>query len=146
AREAQMASTVAHPNVVGIIDVDVASSGFLYLVMELVDGEPLHHYRERFGDPGWAVPVLRQIASGLAALHAAGVVHRDLKPGNVLVSGAEVRPQVKISDFGIALHPESEVSTVAGPALPRPSPADLARALAAEPIEAAHLESNEAAT
>ena len=104
AREAQMASTVAHANVVGILDVDVASSGFLFLVMELVEGQSLHELRQRFGDPAWALPVLQQIAEGLAALHAVGVVHRDLKPGNVLLTR---RPDgglgVKISDFGIAL-------------------------------------------
>jgi serine/threonine-protein kinase len=99
AREAQMASTVAHGNVVGIVDVDVAASGFLFLVMELVEGEPLVAHRHRFGDPAWALPVLAQLADGLAALHKAGVVHRDLKPGNVLLTGATV----KISDFGIAL-------------------------------------------
>jgi serine/threonine protein kinase len=105
AREAQMVSTVAHPNVVGILDVDVASSGFLYLVMELVEGgESLHELRAHFGDPAWALPVLRQIAEGLVALHAAGVVHRDLKPGNVLLMRrAGPVPLVKISDFGIAL-------------------------------------------
>jgi serine/threonine protein kinase len=100
AREAQMASTVSHPHVVGILDVDVASSGFIYLIMELVEGPSLHELRKQFGDPAWAVPVLQQIASGLAALHAAGIVHRDLKPGNVLMTHEGL---VKITDFGIAL-------------------------------------------
>jgi len=139
AREAQMASTITHPNVVGILDVDVSSSGFLYLVMELVEGEPLTDHRGRYGEPAWALQVLRQLADGLAALHRAGVVHRDLKPGNVLVTGGDgARPVVKISDFGIALHPESETSS---PLLPGPEMEPLlvdgvARSLAAEPLEA----------
>jgi serine/threonine protein kinase len=150
AREAQMASTVAHPNVVGILDVDVASSGFLYLVMELVEGgQSLHELRGRFGDPTWALPVLRQIADGLVALHAAGVVHRDLKPGNVLLMPGDASvPLVKISDFGIAigdtarfdkLDPDDMPSGIAGEATGRSVPAldssDLTAALAARPIE-----------
>jgi len=113
AREAQLASTVAHPNVVAIFDVDVASSGFFYLVMELVEGKSLHELRANFGDTAWALPVLRQIADGLAALHRVGIVHRDLKPGNVLVTGGGGQPLVKISDFGIALNSEDELAEVA---------------------------------
>ncbi len=129
AREAQTASTVSHPNVVGIVDVDVAPSGFLYLVMELVEGTSLYEHRPRFGDPVWAVPVLRQIADGLAALHRAGVVHRDLKPGNVLVTPAVAAeggvhgrgPQVKISDFGIALNNTERFSKLLAGELPEDS-------------------------
>jgi serine/threonine-protein kinase len=128
AREAQLASTVAHPNVVGILDVDVASSGFLYLVMELVEGKSLHELRANFGDTGWALPVLRQLADGLAALHRVGIVHRDLKPGNVLVTGGGGVPLVKISDFGIALNPEVELA--AGAESP-----SVGVARAAEPID-----------
>jgi serine/threonine-protein kinase len=104
AREAQTASTAAHPHVVAIVDVDVATSGFLFLVMELVDGEPLSKARAHFGERAWALDVLAQLADGLSALHAAGVVHRDLKPGNVLLTGLpDGRPSVKITDFGISL-------------------------------------------
>src|SRR5690606_1114072 len=90
--------------VVKIVDVDVASSGFLYLVMELVDGEPLHHHKRNFGDTVWALSVLRQVAAGLAALHRFGIVHRDVKPPNILVSFADdpATVEVKITDFGIA--------------------------------------------
>jgi serine/threonine protein kinase len=140
AREAQTASTVANPHVVTIVDVDVASSGFLYIVMELVDGEPLGAARGRAGDRTWALRVLAQIADGLAALHRAGVIHRDLKPGNVLLArGADGRPLVKITDFGIAL-PEGDsqpdVTRSLGPptpsAPPAPPPTTVAEAPAAE--------------
>ncbi len=116
AREAQIASTLSHPNVVSIIDVDVASTGFLFLVMELVEGTSLHEHYERFGDVRWALPVLAQIAAGLAALHRVGIVHRDLKPGNILVMPrADGALTIKISDFGISLHAGTEEASGASP-------------------------------
>jgi serine/threonine-protein kinase len=99
AREAQIAAQVSHENLVAIADVDVSESGVIYLVMELVDGPPLQELRYKFGDVAWAKTMLRQIARGLAALHARGVVHRDLKPSNVLVDRDGV---AKIADLGIA--------------------------------------------
>ena len=102
AREAQITAQVAHPAIVSIFDVDVSADGVLYLVMELVDGASLEDSRQHFGDPAWVLPVLRQIAEGLAAMHARGVVHRDLKPANILISETRTGPRVKIGDFGIA--------------------------------------------
>ncbi len=104
AREAEIASSVNHPNVVAIVDVGIASSGVLFLVMEFVDGVPLAEKGARFGDVAWALALLREIALGLSAIHAAGIVHRDLKPGNVLVTvgGPDGRARPKISDFGIS--------------------------------------------
>jgi len=99
AREAEVAGKIAHPNLVSIVDVDVSGTGELYLVMELVDGRPLSEARARYGNVEWALGVLAQIANGLAALHAGGVVHRDLKPGNVLLTAHDI---AKIADFGIA--------------------------------------------
>jgi serine/threonine-protein kinase len=98
AREAQIAAHVAHENLVSIADVDVSDTGELFLVMELVPGTSVAGCRDRYGDPAWALPILRQVAKGLEALHAGGVVHRDLKPSNVLLS----KSLVKIADFGIA--------------------------------------------
>ena len=105
AREAQLVAQVKHDHVIAIVDVDIAASGFVYIVMEYVAGATLREHREDFGKRlDWAVTVLAQVASGLAAIHALGIVHRDLKPANVLVlarpSGEP--PLVKISDFGIA--------------------------------------------
>jgi len=100
AREAQVATTVSHPNLVRVVDVDIASEGFLFVVMELVDGAPLDVSAARPWE--WASVVLRQIAAGLEALHAADLVHRDLKPANVLVRETEAGPVAKITDFGIS--------------------------------------------
>jgi hypothetical protein len=103
AREAQMAATAHHKNLVSIIDVNVAPSGVLYLVMELVEGHSLRSQTDRWGDKPWALDILRQLAHGLLGLHAVGIVHRDLKPSNVLIStDADGKACVKIVDFGIA--------------------------------------------
>ena len=112
AREAQIASSVDHPNVVAIVDVDIAASGYVFLVMEYVHGASLAEKRERYGDLPWALGALRQIAEGLAAIHAKGIVHRDLKPGNVLLTDETFDgiPRAKISDFGV-----SSLDTTDGP-------------------------------
>jgi serine/threonine protein kinase len=103
AREAEIASHIAHPNVVGILDVDVDPSGFLYLVLEYVDGPTLRVLKSRFADGAWAMSVLAQIADGLHALHSHGIVHRDLKPSNVMIADANAAvPVVKITDFGVS--------------------------------------------
>ena len=104
AREAKLAATVHHENVVRIFDVAVSRVGFLFLVLEFVDGAPLSRTRERYGNVGWVLRVLHGVARGLEAIHAEDIVHRDLKPANVLVrhdaSGMPV--DVKITDFGIS--------------------------------------------
>jgi len=105
AREAEIATKVDHPNVVALMDVDIdPQRGFLFMVMEHVDGPSLAEYKQGFGrDRKWALDVLQQVASGLAALHAVGVVHRDLKPANILlVERHDGGLQVKITDFGIS--------------------------------------------
>jgi hypothetical protein len=103
AREALVASRIDHPNVVGIVDVDVSASGVLYIVMELVPGRPLRAFADRFADATWTFDILAQLASGLAALHTAGIVHRDLKPANVIViSQPDGTSLLKIVDFGVS--------------------------------------------
>jgi len=101
AREAEIGARVHHGNLVSIVDVGVSPSGAPFLVMELVRGGSLEDWRPRFGDTAWVKPLLRQVADGLVALHDAGVVHRDLKPGNILLHG-EGSQVAKISDFGIS--------------------------------------------
>lgn len=102
-REAQSASRLSHPNIIGVTDFGKAPSGELYLVMELVNGESLADLITREGR--LPVPrvlrIMRQILEALSHAHAQGVVHRDLKPANIMVSG-ETQGQVKILDFGIA--------------------------------------------
>jgi hypothetical protein len=101
AREAELAARVSHPNVVSIVDFDVSDEGVPFLVMDLVAGASLAKHRDRYGDVAWACAVLAQVAAGLDAVHARGIVHRDVKPGNVLVEGV---PAVKarITDFGVS--------------------------------------------
>ncbi|MCA9650912.1 MAG: protein kinase [Myxococcales bacterium] len=122
AREAEIATRVDHPNVVAVTDVDIDPRGFLYLVMEHVDGPALSEYKRGYGrDRSWALDVLQQVAEGLAALHQEGVVHRDLKPANVLLlvrSDGGLR--VKITDFGI-----SRTLDVDGSTDPRPQDSDV---------------------
>ena len=102
AREARLASEVDHPAIVGVVDVDMTPEGVLYIVMEFVEGRTLEEYLD--GDPAiaWSLVVLRQVAEGLAAVHAQGIVHRDLKPTNILVEDTVERIEAKIVDFGVS--------------------------------------------
>jgi serine/threonine protein kinase len=103
AGEARIAAALDHPNLVAVHDVNLTAEGHIYLVMDLAHGASLKEHRARFGEPAWALPILRQVARGLEALAARGVVHRDLKPSNVLCRDADDQaPVVQIADFGIA--------------------------------------------
>src|SRR4051812_25750234 len=100
--EARHAAVLTHPNVTQVFDFDEGDAGEApYLVMEYVDGPPLSSLLEQKGQLSdtetWSV--LGQTAAALAAAHAVGVVHRDVKPGNILIC-----PDgwVKVTDFGIA--------------------------------------------
>jgi len=119
AREAQIATRVRHPNVVAVVDTDVAKAGYVYLVMELVQGCSLGECEGRH-EVAWCLKVLLQVLQGVRALHAQCIVHRDLKPPNVLLSGdLEHDPQVKITDFGISRGPaESDEIEMPSGALP----------------------------
>ena len=102
-REAQTAAQLSHPNIVPIFSVDDTDGGALtYFVMAFVDGESLGVRLAREG--AWpidkTVRVLRDVADALAYAHARGVVHRDIKPDNILIDRASGRPLV--TDFGIA--------------------------------------------
>jgi hypothetical protein len=101
-REARAAAAINHPNVV-VIHAVGEQSGMPYLVMEFVAGRTLHA-RIRSGAPFDLASLLRigaQIADGLAAAHCQGVVHRDIKPRNIMLENGVER--VKITDFGLAL-------------------------------------------
>jgi tetratricopeptide (TPR) repeat protein/tRNA A-37 threonylcarbamoyl transferase component Bud32 len=103
-REVHLTRVVTHPNVCRTYDGFVDAAGRPFLTMELLDGEPLDAHLERCGrlPPAEALDVLRQIADGLAAAHAAGVVHRDLKTGNVFLVGEGDERRVVVTDFGLA--------------------------------------------
>src|SRR4051812_22567529 len=101
--EARHAAMLAHPNVTQVFDFYEGNDGdeLPYIVMELVSGEPLSEMLRRSGalpvDQTWSI--LGQTAAALAAAHRAGVIHRDIKPGNILVCPDG---RVKVTDFGIA--------------------------------------------
>lgn len=103
AREAEIASTVAHPNIVPVVDVGL-HEGLPFLVMELVEGGSLDDARERFGDVPWGLAILTDVSAALVELHRSGVVHRDLKPANVLLERGAGAARARLCDFGIARH------------------------------------------
>ncbi|MBK6849713.1 MAG: phosphate/phosphite/phosphonate ABC transporter substrate-binding protein [Proteobacteria bacterium] len=113
-REARAAAAIRHENIVAVYDTGTTSEGVPFLVMELLDGESLSAFlrRERATQPTVAAAVACQLLAGLAAAHASGVIHRDLKPGNVLLArmpnGMRV---VKILDFGISKFHSDAMST-----------------------------------
>lgn len=101
-REAEAASVLMHPNVVGVYDVNTSSDGRPYIVAELLQGEDLGRYLDRVGrlEATEAVHIVRQVCNALGAAHDAGIVHRDVKPENVFLAGPQAT--VKVLDFGIS--------------------------------------------
>ena len=100
-REAETAAQLSHPNIVPIYSVD-EKDGIVFFVMSLVEGENLAHWIHENGamEPGRARRLLHDVADALAYAHAQGVVHRDVKPDNILLDKSSGRPMV--TDFGIA--------------------------------------------
>ena len=100
-KEARNAGALSHPHVAQVYDYGPASASWPpYLVMEFVDGPSLADLLAVDPiEPARALDVIAQAADGLAAAHKAGVIHRDIKPGNILISS---EGQVKVTDFGIA--------------------------------------------
>jgi predicted Ser/Thr protein kinase len=98
--EVRIARQVAHPNVCRVYDIGEVE-GIPYLSMEYVDGEDLNSLLRRIGrlPRDKALEIARKLCAGLAAAHNKGVLHRDLKPGNIMIDG---RGQVLITDFGLA--------------------------------------------
>jgi serine/threonine-protein kinase len=100
-REAMVGASLNHPNLVSVYDVEMQDDGDLVIVMEYVPGQTLSDLIRASGrlSPDKALSVLRGIAAALDAIHARGIVHRDVKPANVLVSDEGV---VKLADLGTA--------------------------------------------
>ena len=104
-REVKVTTELAHPNIVDVFDFGAAETGEPYLVMEYLEGEDLEQRLEREGPVPLrtAVQIINQVASALAVAHQEGVVHRDLKPGNVFLTRREDGGVfVKVVDFGIS--------------------------------------------
>ncbi|MBX3259833.1 MAG: serine/threonine protein kinase, partial [Labilithrix sp.] len=111
-REARAMASLAHPNVVTIHDVGELPDGQIFLAMELVDGQTLRALMRGPQPIDQALDLFTQAGRGLAAAHAAGLVHRDFKPDNVLV-GRDGR--VRVTDFGLVRpSPDQAVSLASG--------------------------------
>ena len=108
-QEAKVSASIQSPHVTRVTDVDSTADGLPYMVMELLIGESLQQLldRRRKLPVEQAVDFAVQIASGLEAAHALGVVHRDLKPDNVFITPSPGGPLLKLLDFGIAKLRES---------------------------------------
>ncbi|WP_164669053.1 Stk1 family PASTA domain-containing Ser/Thr kinase [Virgibacillus doumboii] len=100
-REAQSATSLAHPNIINIYDVGEEDQ-ILYMVMEYVDGMTLKEYIQRYGpvDVHEALDIMKQITAAISHAHANDIVHRDIKPQNILM---DTYGQAKVTDFGIAV-------------------------------------------
>ncbi len=109
--EARHAAAVSHPRLVTVFDCGV-ESGTPFIVMELVAGRTLRQVLDDAGvlPPGQAVAIAAAVCEGLEAAHAAGLVHRDITPANIVLNGGAV----KVLDFGIARADGTRAATAAG--------------------------------
>ena len=115
--EVRAAGGLNHPNIVTVYDAD-EQNGILYLAMEFLEGATLDAVlrAQRTLKPDQAMDIVRQVCAGLEYAHSKGVVHRDIKPGNLMVSATGA---VKITDFGIAR--TTDVMTMTGHVLGTPN-------------------------
>ncbi|MDX6660434.1 MAG: hypothetical protein QOJ55_1256, partial [Solirubrobacteraceae bacterium] len=106
-REARYASSVEHPNIVRVHDVGELD-GLPYILMDRVEGSDLEALLTLEGtlDPERAVSILGQVAGALDAIHATGLLHRDVRPGNVIVApGPDGDERCYLTDFGLGKNP-----------------------------------------
>lgn len=121
-REARLLSTVEHPSVVRVIDFESGKDGTV-LVLELAEGETLEAALKAGPfEPRRAMRVMLQLAEGLAAIHERGIVHRDIKPQNVVIGPGLRGEQARLLDFGIARLMEIPDEEMKGGPPPLPPP------------------------
>src|SRR5690242_17185989 len=104
-REARAAVRLQHQNAVSVTDFGETADGYVYLVMELLEGPTLREIlvKEAPIETARAISIMLQASAAVAAAHEAGIIHRDLKPSNILVTqSADAPAVVKVLDFGIA--------------------------------------------
>jgi serine/threonine-protein kinase len=103
-REAQAAARLKHPNAVTIYDFGVTDDGLQYLVMDWVEGESLRRIIKQQGPliPSASAEIIDQVCAALDEAHRHNIIHRDIKPDNIIVSVSAVGLRVKVLDFGIA--------------------------------------------
>jgi len=101
-REAQIVARLQHPSIVAVFDYGTFADGGAYLVMELVRGEDLRHVLQREGrlEASESLRILTAVCAAIGAAHREGVLHRDVKPENILLPGGGGPP--KVLDFGVA--------------------------------------------
>jgi predicted ATPase/serine/threonine protein kinase len=122
-REGRATRSIRHPNAVAVHDLRTTADGLVYMVLEFVDGHSLRTELRRRGriPPGDTLAILAPVALALEAAHAEGIVHRDVKPDNVMIGSANGGRLVKLLDLGIAklrdarLREESAPTTLTGP-------------------------------
>jgi YVTN family beta-propeller protein len=104
-RESRIAASIEHPNVIPVYEAG-EGDGLLYLTMRYVEGTDLRSLIDTEGplDPERGARIVAQVAAALAVAHRRGLVHRDVKPANVLIDSAEEREHAYLTDFGIARH------------------------------------------
>lgn len=132
-REARTAATLGHPAIVRIFDFGQTSDGLPYLAMELLRGVNLARHIQQAGrlSPELAVRLILPIADALAAAHGQGIVHRDVKPDNIMLSISAGSMQPKLLDFGIARVADGQHLTQTGSVIGTPNylPPEQARGL-----------------
>ena len=108
-REAEILSQINHPNVIKIFEYGVSEDEEIpYIVMEFIPGRPLnHHMRSNNFTNNQIIYIIRQLAEALAIVHEFGILHRDVKPGNIILTDDL---KLKLTDFGIARIENSELT------------------------------------